>query len=463
MKRDGYIIEEIVEQSNLEAAFDSVVSGKKRKSLNEGKWLIAHRESFLEIVRQEFLSGKLTFLPYHRKPTATELKNGGYKEKTIHEAGKVRILQVFCMAARIKINACMSVVDKHLHRRYIRTTSASIKNRGMHDLKQCIERDMKEDPTLRYWYKFDIRKFYDTVRQDFVMHALRRVFKDEKLLGIMEQFVYLMPDGISISIGQRSSQGEGNILLSINLDHYLKDRFRVKHFYRYCDDGLVGSSTKLYLWNVRDLTHERIESIGQTIKPNERVFPIEEGLDFLGYVIIPTYDENGKQQLHSRLRKRVKQSFCRKIAHVKSRKRRRELIGSFYGMAKHANCRNLMKKVLTKKEMIKLSDLGITYTPTDGKKRFHGDKVRLSAIVNQEIEIHDFERGVKTPHGADRYLVSFRDVRTQKWGKFFTVREEMKQILDKIAAKGDVWPVLVTVKAEPYENGGGFHYYFSND
>lgn len=113
--------------------------------------------------------------------------------------------------------------------------------------------------------------------------------------------------------------------------------------------------------------------------------------------------------------------------------------------------------------MIKLSDLGITYTPTDGKKRFHGDKVRLSAIVNQEIEIHDFERGVKTPHGADRYLVSFRDVRTQKWGKFFTNSEEMKQILDKIAAKGDVWPVLVTVKAEPYENGGGFHYYFSND
>ena len=61
MKRDGFIIEEIVEQRNLEDAFDSVVKGTKRKNLREGKWLIAHRAEFLEIVRQEFLSGKLTF------------------------------------------------------------------------------------------------------------------------------------------------------------------------------------------------------------------------------------------------------------------------------------------------------------------------------------------------------------------------------------------------------------------
>lgn len=48
-------------------------------------------------------------------------------------------------------------------------------------------------------------------------------------------------------------------------------------------------------------------------------------------------------------------------------------------------------------------------------------------------------------------------------GKFFTNSDEMKHILDAIAAKGDVWPVLATIKAEPFENGGGFHYYFSND
>lgn len=463
MKRDGFIIEEIIEQCNLEDAFDSVVNGTKRKNLREGKWLIAHRAEFLEIVRQEFLSGKLTFLPYHRKPTPEEIRNDGYKEKIIKEAGKTRVLQVYCMAARIKINACMTVVDKHLHRRYIRTTSASIKNRGMHDLKQCIERDMIEDPTLLYWYKFDIRKFYDTVRQDFVMYALRRVFKDKKLIGIMEQFVHLMPYGIGISIGQRSSQGEGNLLLSINLDHYLKDRYGIKHFYRYCDDGLVGSSTKLYLWEVRGIVHERINAIGQEIKPNERVFPIEEGLDFLGYVITPYVDENGNRQTYSLLRKRVKQSFCRKLAKVKSRKRRRELIGSFYGMAKHANCRNLLKKILTTKEMIKFSDLNLSYTPKDGKKRFNGERVRISAIVNVPIEIIDFESDMKTGHGDGRYLVSFKYRSNGQMAKFFTNSDEMKSMLDAMRGTLDnKVTIAVTIRSEPFQGGNGARYYFDD-
>jgi RNA-directed DNA polymerase len=46
------------------------------------------------------------------------------------------------------------------------------------------------------------------------------------------------------------------------------------------------------------------EKIDLEIKPNERVFPVEEGIDFLGYVIRPDY---------VRLRKRIKQKFARKM------------------------------------------------------------------------------------------------------------------------------------------------------
>ena len=301
MKRDGHIIEEIVEWSNLEASFDTVVCGTERKSLQEGKWLIAHRHEFLEIARNEILSGYISLMPHHRPPTDEELKNGGYRTKEICEYGKLRTIQIFCMAARIKINAVMTVVDKHLHRRFIRTTGASIKNRGMHDLKAYIERDIAENPNLRYAYKCDVRKFYDTVNQDVAMTALRRIFKDARLIRILEQFVHLMPGGIGISIGLRSSQGIGNLVLSVFLDHDIKDSLGVKFYYRYCDDILVLGETKRELWRVRDVIHEHINAIHQTIKPNERVFPIEDGIDFLGYVILPT---------HSRLRKRVKRHLC---------------------------------------------------------------------------------------------------------------------------------------------------------
>ena len=67
MKRDGYIIEEIIDKQNLEDSFDEVIRGKLRKEiLVEGKWLIKHREKFLQSVREEILSGHISLMPVHR-------------------------------------------------------------------------------------------------------------------------------------------------------------------------------------------------------------------------------------------------------------------------------------------------------------------------------------------------------------------------------------------------------------
>lgn len=423
MKREGHIIEEIIERSNLEDSFDSVVRGTLRKKLREGKWLIAHRASFLDSVAKEIESGFVSLRPWH--------------EKHIVEAEKARDIQVFCMADRIKINAVMSVVDKHLHKRYIRTTGASIKRRGMHDLMQYIRRDLKEDPTIRYWYKSDVQKCYDTVIHHFVKFSLLRVFKDKRLLDILFSFIDIMPGGVKMSMGMRSSQGLVNLLFSVFIDHVLKDRERLKHFYRYMDDSAAGGPNKRGLWHVRDIEHEQVNSIGQKIKPNERVFPIESGLDFLGYVIFPT---------HTLMRKRIKKNFARKLAKVKSRKRRVQIVGSFYGIAKHANCRNLMKKLLTPKEMRDFSELNHTYTPSDGKKRFPNKATQLRQLVNVVIEILDFERDVKTKYG-NRWLVMYRDPRTNETSEFFTDCDEMKQALETAQA-ADFLPFRTIIKAE---------------
>ncbi len=130
----------------------------------------------------------------------------------------------------------MAVVDRHLRKRFTPYYLCQYQETGMHDLLAYIRRDMREDPEgTRYSYKFDITKFYESVKQDFVMYCVNRVFKDFNLWPCWRVFVRLMPDGLSI--GLRSSQGLGNLLLSVFLDHYLKDRYAVRLFYRYCDDA----------------------------------------------------------------------------------------------------------------------------------------------------------------------------------------------------------------------------------
>ena len=217
MRREGHIVEEITEYSNMSDSFDRVLRGSKRKRSRQGRYLLAHRDEVIRELTERISSGTFTVKDY--------------RERVIREGGKERRIQILTMKDRIAVHAVMAVVDRRLKKRFIRTTSASIKGRGMHDLLAYIRRDMEEDPEgTRYCYKFDISKFYESVGQDFVMYCVRRVFKDGKLIAMLDNFTRLMPHGISI--GLRSSQGLGNLLLSVYLDHYLKDRYGVRHFYR---------------------------------------------------------------------------------------------------------------------------------------------------------------------------------------------------------------------------------------
>lgn len=111
MKREGYIIEEITDYSNMSESFDQVLRGSKRKKSRQGKILLMHREEVVRELTSQIADGSF--------------KISGYRERTIKEGGKLRRIQVLTMKDRIAVHAIMAVVDKHLKKRFIRTTQAS--------------------------------------------------------------------------------------------------------------------------------------------------------------------------------------------------------------------------------------------------------------------------------------------------------------------------------------------------
>lgn len=407
-------------------SFDQVLRGTVRKQCREGQELLAHREEVIANLQREIADG--TF-------TVTE-----YRERDIYEYGKHRRLQIVVMERRIGCNAIMNVVDKHLHARYIRTSGASIKRRGTHDMMMLVSKALKENPHLRYAYQFDIRHFYDNVAHQVAKDAFAHVFKDKILLKILGSLIDMLETGISF--GLRSSQATGNLILSIHLDHPLKDEIGVQNYFRYCDDGLVLAESKAELWVIRDAIHEMLEAVGFEIKTNERVFPVSEGIDFVGYKIYPDY---------VLLRKRIKKKFAAKIKKIKSRKRRHELVASFYGMTKHADCVNLNNKLIGEKTMRSFKDLKVTYKPANGQKYFPGDTISIRDLVNLKIIVHDFQLGVKTREGEDRCVVSIEMGGQMK--KFITNSDEMKNVLSQIGEMQDGFPFETTIKAMSFGNG----------
>ena len=365
-----------------------------------------------------------------------------YREYTINERGKERVIQSIPLKDRIALNAIMRIVEVYLNRTFIANTAASIEGRGSHYLHRRMVDDIKTMDQDKIWvYKCDIKHFYQNIDQDKMMTVLHRYFKDQKLLNILNGCVHLLPEGLSI--GLRTSQALGNLYLSHYIDHVLKDKMGVEFYYRYCDDIVVLADSPCKLTPIIQAIKERTEEAGLTIKPNEQVFRLaDRGIDFLGLI---TYSKS-----HIRIRKHIKQRFARRWKRVKSKKRKQQLIASFYGIGKHACTKNLFKTI-TGFNMKDFADFGLVFVAQDGKKRFDCQSFPLGELQNRKIEVIDFERNVKTRQGEGRYIVHFKDPELGE-GKFFTASEEMKQMLDKISELKE-FPFMTTIKRHSFGKG----------
>lgn len=450
MKRWGDLQSEILQDSNIDAAFEEVVGhmeeparhyklvevrgtdGSIKKTYVPLPKPTTSRKERVRAKREELLAS------VKRRIASGTFRIETFKEFWVHEGDKWRLIQSPTIEDRIGINAIIRVLEKHIYPTIVLTSGASIKGRGMHRLYRKMRSDIRHDREgTRYFYKCDIRKFYQSVVQAIMKMVIRRYVKDKWLLPILDSFVELLEKGISI--GLRSSQFYGNILLS-RLDHRMKEQEHCRYYYRYCDDIVILASNKKQLWHWRNVVHEEIAKLGLELKPSEAVRPTETGIDFLGYV------DDGE---HTRLRKRTKQNAARKLHKVKSRRRRQEIVGSLKGMAKWGDCGHLYK-TLTGKSMKSFKELGLRYVAEDGKKRFSGKQVTLRSLTNIHITVEDFEKDVETHNGL-RTVVSFSYDNGEK-GKYFTADKEQLWYLTE-AEKIGALPFDTTIIAEVFGDG----------
>lgn len=421
-KRYGYLIDQIIAYDNMSEAFDEVVGGLRNKE----------RKAYYEAKRSRVIADLQALI------VAGRFRVESYTEFEVKEGPKIRKVQSPSVKDRIGCNAIMRVVEKYVYPKVIRTSAASIKGRGMHKLYRKVRTDIRHDKEgTRYYYKCDIRKFYQSIDQKVMWGVVLEYIKDPILLPMLKNLVEMMPEGLSI--GLRSSQCFGNLLLA-RIDHLMKEKYNVRYYYRYCDDIVMMAATKKELWRLRNILHSEVEALGLVIKPDEAIRPITEGLDFLGYV------DDGS---HTRLRKRTKQKAARKLAKVKSRKRRQEIIGSLKGMAKWGDCNNMYYK-LTGRRMKSFKELGLQYVAEDGKKRFGGKQVTLRSLQNVHIKIVDFETEVPTENGL-RTVVSF-EYDNGDTGKYFTADKQQLWYLEKIREM-DEFPFDTTIGSEVFGNG----------
>lgn len=437
------ILAEIISDENLSEGFDYVVSHLETAQQRE-KYYSKENPAKGERDKRQLLAR----LKKELSDGTFRIRPENMREMIVDDGPKVRKVQAPRVYHRIGCHVIMVVVEKYVNPTLITNTAASIQGRGMHWLFHRIEQDYSVVPEqMQYYYQNDIKSYYDSIDQECMKAVIRLYISDPVVLGFLDNFITLLAEGLSK--GLRSSQCFANLYLS-PVDHvmcchvpkYIAEDGETRYLYqRYMDDAAMWGDKARPLWYLREIYHAEVAKLGLTVKNTEAIRPITEGIDYLGFVFYGT---------NARLRKRTKKKAARHLAKVKSRKRRQELIGSFKGMACHADCKHLFYK-LTHTYMKKFGELGVAYKPEDGKKRFPGKVVPIRSIANTPIEIHDYEADLTTAHGEGRYLVSFRRISDGTFAKFFTASKEMQNILDQVSDIEDGFPFETTIVTEYFD------------
>lgn len=216
-----------------------------------------------------------------------------YTPKTIIEpsSGKERVIIVpsfeELVVQRCVVSALMPMFTKGMYEH----TYASIPGRGAVEGRKFLRRWIDNNPkNFKYCLKLDIRKFFDNVDHDVLMNKLNKYIKDNQAIALLQEIIDTTEKGIPL--GFFTSQWFANWLLQ-DLDHYIKEKLKVKHYIRYMDDMVLGASNKKKLHEVKIMIEKYLnDRYHLELKSNWALFRFDyirsgkhygRDIDFMGF------------------------------------------------------------------------------------------------------------------------------------------------------------------------------------
>lgn len=332
MKRLGNLYDKIISLDNLRLADERARKGKLR---SYG-------------VKLHDRNKEANLLSLHEALKAGTYRTSEYSTFTIYEPKEREIFRLPYFPDRIVHHAVMNILEPIWVSIFTADTYSCIKGRGIqaaaNKLRRVIDRDKAG---CAYCLKIDIRKFYPSIDHTVLKSIVRRKIKDTRLLNLLDEII---DSAEGLPIGNYLSQYLANLVLTY-FDHWVKEVKRVRYYFRYADDIVVLHSDKKTLHALlAEFESYLAANVKLEIKQNKQVFPVAHdhrdsfgrGIDFLGYVFYLN---------ETRLRKRIKQNLCRKIAKLRKRKKPlsedefKQTLAACWGWAKYSDSEYLINKL----------------------------------------------------------------------------------------------------------------------
>ena len=320
MKRHGHLWDKFVDVNNLRLAVKNAAKGKRwQRKIQK---ILSREEACIQELHERLVSG--------------QYRTSSYKTKLIYEP-KVRTIFILPFYPdRIVHHAIMQVLEPIWDGLLISDTYACRVGKGQHaGSKRCMQWVRQ----YKYCLKCDVSKFYPSIDHEILKAIIRKKIKDPLMLNLLDEIIGSVPDGKNVPIGNYLSQWFGNIYLN-ELDMLIKVEKRIKPYLRYCDDFVIFSNNKDELHALAAEVKEFLATKLLLRLSKCEVFPVSQGVDFLGYRHFP----QGYILVRKSTAKRVKRRMSTLLNDLKSGRIDVDTavskVASTEGWIKHANTKN---------------------------------------------------------------------------------------------------------------------------
>ena len=294
---------------------------------------------------------------------------------------------------RIVHHLLVNYLEPVFEKKFIFHSYACRREKGAHKAVGSLKKTLYGQPDL-YYLQADIRSFFVNIDKNILCSIIGRHIGREDVLWLAEKIIRQNPvigcdihdrqnllgtipghkslffaaDDRGLPIGNLTSQFFANTYLN-ELDQFVKHRLKCRYYWRYMDDFVILHADKFRLIGWRNEISEFLkDNLRLELHPQKRLIrPARQGLDFLGYIVKPGYSLS-RRRVVSKLKRKLhyfNKKLDEKTGFEPEKERNltlplvcpdklpaidfilnvQEVINSYWGHFRHANCLGLKKKL----------------------------------------------------------------------------------------------------------------------
>ena len=150
-------------------------------------------------------------------------------------------------------------------------------------LKEFLHRFYRKHATEGYFAQFDIHGYYPNMDHAYIENMFREKLEPSVFRRVQEVLRHQYPGDKGYNPGSQMIQIAGISALN-PLDHYIKEQLHIRLYIRYMDDFILIHEDRSYLEECMKKIIRKLEECRFEVNPKKtRIFPINEGIMFLGF------------------------------------------------------------------------------------------------------------------------------------------------------------------------------------